>query len=291
MLDPGIRAGVRRLFRLPPRTEARARADADEELESFIAARTEDLIARGADPAAARAEAMRRLGGGATVEEVRQRLYHSAARRERRLHLRDALAGLRQDVRFALRQLARTPGFTAVAVLTLALGLGASAAIFSAVYPVLIAPLPYPHAGRIVTIWDHAPDGSRLDVTFGTHRELEARSRLFEATAVMRLWQPATSGAEEPERLDGQRVTAGYFRVLGVPPAIGRDFDPTDDRLGAPRVAILSDRLWRRRFGGDRAVVGRQVTLNGDAYTVVGVMPRGFENVPALSAELWSTLR
>ena len=139
-----------------------------------------------------------------------------------------------------------------VAVLTLALGIGASTAIFSAVNPILFEPLPYPHAGRVMMIWDFGPDGSRLDVTFGTYRELVERSRSFDAIAVMRAWQPTMTGPAEPERLDGQRVSASYFRVLGVSPALGRDFDSSDDGLNGPKVAILSDGLWRRRFGGDQ---------------------------------------
>ena len=109
--------------------------------------------------------------------------------------------------------------------MTLGLGIGATASVFSVVNPILLEPLPYPDARRIVTISDRAADGSRVDVTFGTYREILTRSRSFDALAVMRPWQPTVTGEGEPERLDGQRVSASYFRVLGVPPAIGRDFD------------------------------------------------------------------
>jgi predicted permease len=290
-----IRPGVRRLFRLPLRTPAQRRADADAELESFVEARAEALVARGADPAAAREEALRRLGGH-SVEEARERLRRSAARREGRVRVRDEAERLWQDVRFAARQLARAPGFTLVAALTLAVGLGASTAIFSAVHPILIEPLPYPQPRRVVAVWDFAGDGAPLDVTFGTFRELAARSRSFDALAVARVWQPtlsadASDGAAEPERLDGQRVSAGYWRVLGVPPALGRPFDPADDRLGGPNVVILGDGVWRRRFGAARDIVGRQVTLGGVPYTVVGVMPPTFENVVAPTAEIWTLLQ
>ena len=200
-----------------------------------------------------------------------------------------------QDFRYALRQLRRNPGFAGTTILILGLGIGATTAIFSAVNPILFEPLPYPQASRILMIWDTF-QGERSDVTFHTYRELAERSRAFDAMAVMEPWQPTLIGGDEPERLDGQNVSAGFFRVLGVAPALGRDFAASDDRVHGPKVAILSDRLWRRRFGGDRAEVGRQiigqrVTLDGNEYSVVGVMPRSFENVLAPSAELWSPLQ
>src|SRR5262245_40530612 len=173
-----------------------------------------------------------------------------------------------QDLRYGARMLVKNPGFTLIAVFTLALGIGASTAIFSSVNPILFEPLPYPHAGRVTMISDYGPDGSRIDVTFGTYRELVERSRSFDAVTVMSPWQPTMTGPAEPERLDGQRVSASYFQVLGVPPALGRDFDSSDDRPSGPKVAILSDGLWQRRFGGDRAIIGHQITLDDNSYTV-----------------------
>src|SRR5262245_30247601 len=196
-----------------------------------------------------------------------------------------------QDLRFGLRMLLKNPGFTLIAALTLSLGIGASAAIFSAVNPILFESLPFPHADRLATIWDHGPGGSRQDVTFGTYRELGQRSRSFESLAVMKAWQPTLTGRAEPERLDGQRVSASYFHVLGAPPAIGQGFDASDDRPNGPRMAILSDGLWRRRFGGDATIIGRQITLDDASYTVVGVMPSAFENVLSPSAEVWTLLQ
>jgi putative ABC transport system permease protein len=196
-----------------------------------------------------------------------------------------------QDLRFGLRMLLKNPGFTLVAALTLSLGIGASAAIFSAVNPILFESLPFPHADRMAMIWDNGPDGSRLDIAFGTYRELAQRSRSFESLAVMKAWQPTLTGRAEPERLDGQRVSASYFRVLGAPPAIGQGFDASADRPNGPRVAILSDGLWRRRFGGDATIIGRQITLDDASYTVLGVMPDAFENVLFPSAEVWTLLQ
>ena len=197
---------------------------------------------------------------------------------------------LLQDFRYSLRQLRKNPGFACTAIAILGLGIGATTAIFSAVNPILFEPLPYPQASRIMMIWDIF-QGSRSDVTFHTYREVAERNRSFDAVAVMKPWQPTLIGVDRPERLDGQYVSASYFRVLGVAPILGRDFQKSDDRVHGPKVAILSDQLWRLRFGGDPAIVGRQVTLDGDEYSVIGVMPRSFENVLEPSAELWSPLQ
>src|ERR1700723_4175798 len=146
--------------------------------------------------------------------------------------------GLFHDIRYAVRQLRKHLGFTCTAVLILGLGIGASTAIFSAVNPILFEPLPYPHAGRIMMIWDIF-QGSRSDVTFHTYRELAARNRSFDAIAVMESWKPAMTSATQPERFDGQSVTASYFRALGVSPVLGRDFQEDDDRFKGPHVVIL----------------------------------------------------
>jgi putative ABC transport system permease protein len=195
-----------------------------------------------------------------------------------------------QDVRFGFRQLRKNAGFSLAAILILALGIGASTAIFSAVNPILFEPLPYPQAGRIIMLWDTF-QGERSDVTFHTYRELAARNRSFTSLAVMKSWQPTLTGATEPERLEGQSVAADYFRVLGVPPALGRDFNSSDDQFKGPNNVILSDKLWRRRFESDRTIVGRQIRLEDDLYTVIGVMPPGFDNVLAPAAEIWSPLQ
>ena len=195
------------------------------------------------------------------------------------------------DIRYAGRRLRAAPGFTAVALLTLALGIGAATAIFSAVKPVLFEALPYPDADRVVTIWERTPDGGRNGGTFGMYREIVARSRSFEAVAVLRTWQPTVTGLDRAERLDGQRVSAGYFRVLGIAPALGRDFQPEDDRLDGPAVVILSDALWRSRFGADRGIVGREITLDGLKHTVIGVASAALENVLAPEARIWAPLQ
>ena len=197
---------------------------------------------------------------------------------------------LAADLRHGGRQLVHNPGFALVSVLTLGLGIGASSAIFSAVNPILFQPLPYPHASRLMMIQEMR-GGSPRRPTFGTFQGLAEASQSFEAMAVMKLWQPTTAGTGQPERLNGQRVSAGYFRTLGVLPSLGRDFQAADDRFRGPHVVMLSDRLWRRRFAADSAILGGQVRLDDDLFTVVGVMPANFENVLAPSAELWMPLQ
>jgi putative ABC transport system permease protein len=252
----------------------------DKELQFHLQLHADDLIARGVEPEEARRQARLALGGPEQVKE--------GCRDQRSTHFVEELL---RDLRYAARVIGKNPGFAAVSVLTLALGIGATTAIFSAVYPVLFQPLPYPDASRLVTVWYAGADGSRGAQAFGTYRELAARSRVFDGFTVYKSWQPTLTGAAEPERLDGQSVSAGYFRVLGVAPAVGRGFDAADDLPHGPSVAILADSVWRRRFHADPAIVGQQITLNDNLFTVAGVMPAGFENVAAPSTEIWSLLQ
>jgi putative ABC transport system permease protein len=254
--------------------------DVDDEVQHYLEEATAALVADGLSPDEARRSARLEIGN-TTVMREQIRAYG----------WENVVSTSRADLRYAARRLRGTPGFTVVAVVTLALGIGASTAIFSAVNPILFQPLPYPGAGRVAMIWDFGVDGARLDVTFGTYRELAERSRSFDALAVMKPWQPTVVGTAQPERLDGQRVSAEYFRALGVRPAIGSDFQTSDDRRDGPNVVILSDGLWRRRFGSDGAIVGRPMTLNDTSYTVAGVMPRDFENVLSPTAEIWAPLQ
>jgi predicted permease len=199
--------------------------------------------------------------------------------------------GLLHDLRYALHQLRKSPGFACTAVLILGLGIGGTTAIFSALNPILFESLPYPHANRILMIWYAGDDGSRVPQTFHTYREVAERARSFEALAVMKPWQPTLTGADQPERLDGQQVSAGYFASLGLRPALGRDFQSADDVPRGPKVVILSDGFWRRHLAGDVAILGRTVKLDGGIFTVIGVMPRDFDNVLSPSAEVWSLLQ
>src|SRR5262249_9876045 len=201
------------------------------------------------------------------------------------------LEQLLQDVRYGVRTIFHAPGFTTITVLTLALGIGGTTAIFSAVYPILFQPLPYPNSDRIAMIWEIGPDGSRGEGTFGMYRELAERNQSYDSIAVIKPWQPTMTATDQPERLDGHRVSASYFKVLGVSPVLGRDFQQSEDQLNGDSVAILSDALWRRRFGADPSAVGRKTTLDDKSFTIIGVMPAGFENVLEPTAELWAPLQ
>ncbi|HXW05976.1 MAG TPA: ABC transporter permease [Vicinamibacterales bacterium] len=261
---------------------SRAARDRDfaDEFDHFLDEAAAEAIARGVSPEEARRAARLQCGDASAVRDQ----VHASGWE----HAVETLLG---DVRYAARRLRRAPNYSLVVIVTLALGIGASTAVFSAVRPILFEPLPYPRPDRLMAIWDYTRDGDRLDVTFGTFRELDTRSRTFESLAVFRSWQPTVTGPAEAERLEGQRVTARYFRVLGVRPALGRDFHPSDDLVRGPRVVVLSDGLWRRRFGADAEIIGRLITLDDDAYEVIGVMPRHFEHLVSAAATIWTPLQ
>jgi putative ABC transport system permease protein len=212
-------------------------------------------------------------------------------------HLRDRapkeveiMSSFLSDLRLAARLLARAPTFTAAAVLTLGIAIGATAAIFSVANPVLIRPLPYRNADRVMVVWERDRDGSRSTVGFTTIRDYAARTTTFESSAALGDWQPTLSEGTEPERLQGLRVSSTYFRTLGVQPALGRDFRADEDVSGAQRVVIISNALWQRRFGGDRSIIGKPISIGGNLMPVVGVMPEGFDDVTAPGAQIWRIL-
>jgi predicted permease len=193
--------------------------------------------------------------------------------------------------------LAKNPGFTAVAVLTLALGIGANTAIFSVVNAVLIRPLLYPHADRLVHVHWLFKQGNVLSVTGEEYAFWKEHSRVFESAAAHNLFTTGFNllAGEEPEHVKGWGVSRDFFRVLEVQPFLGRSFTPEEDRPGGPRAVILSYGLWHARFGADPAVVSRAISLNGESYNVVGVMPKEFEfALPYVSVndvQLWVPLR
>ncbi|HVY83245.1 MAG TPA: ABC transporter permease [Steroidobacteraceae bacterium] len=198
---------------------------------------------------------------------------------------------LKADLRYACRRLSASPGFVLIAVASIALGVGASTAVFSAVQSILFAGLPYSDADRIVGLADRDAEGGRLPLTYGTYAEIAARGHSFERLAVADRWQPALNSNGDPERLDGDRVSADYFRVFGVSPAVGRDFDAADDAPGGPRVAIISASLAQRRFGGATEIVNREIVLNGAVYTIIGVLPAGFRDALSPGAEVFAPLQ
>src|SRR5688500_15690875 len=270
-----LRRGLAALF-----SPARANEDMDEEIRHFVQGRTRELVREGLSSQ----DALRR----ATIEVGNVTAPREQVRASGWEHGVDTLFS---DVRYALRRLGRDPVFTVVASLTLAVGIGAATAIFSAVNPILFRALPYPGAERVVTISDRAPSGAPAEPTYGTFEELASRSRSFETMSAADLWRPSLTGTDEAERLQGQRVSASYFTTLGVQPASGRTFDHAEDVPGAGRVAILSDRLVKRRFGGETSMVGTSITLNGEPHVVVGVMAPGFVDVMAPATDIWAPLQ
>ena len=199
-----------------------------------------------------------------------------------------------QDLRYALRMLFKKPGFTAIAVVTLALGIGANTAIFSVVDAVLLRSLPYPDADRLVMLWStmQAQGVPTAGSAMPDYREWRDQSQSFEGLGGFYWSDYNLSGSNrEPVRVQGARITANLFPVLGVSPALGRGFSSDEEKFGNHRVALLSDALWQRRYGADPGLIGRSITLGGESYTVVGVMPKDmafFDNQPVV--ELWTPI-
>ncbi len=251
-----------------------------DEVQHYLEAATAANVARGMPPNEALRAARLELGGTTQAKE-----------QVRGYGWENAVESTLSDLRYTLRGLRQSPGFTAITVLTLAVGTGATTAIFSAVNPILFESLPYPNADRVAMIWETSPEGARSDGTFGMYRGLVAGSRSFDAMAAFKPWQPTLTGADQPERLNGQRVSASYFRVLGIPPRLGRDFEPAEDRQNGANVIVVSDRLWRLRFAADPSIIGTQVTLDEQRFVVAGVMPNDLENVLDPDTELWAPLQ
>jgi predicted permease len=252
------------------------------EVEFHIEMRTRELAERGMNPAEARAEALRRFGN---LDDVSAECRAIGTDRERTMRRAEFVSELRQDVAFAIRQLLKAPAFTAVTVLTLALGIGATTAIFSAVRSVVLRAFPYEHPDRVMMVaelWNDR-DG---DVSDGNFTDWHAAAKSFQAFAAEHFTSFNLADAASTERVSGGRVTHEFFAVFGVRPLLGRTFLPEEDQPGREQVAVLSHGFWTSRFGADRGVIGRQVQLTGRPYTIVGVMPASFD--PSLSGEaLW----
>ncbi|MEX2273139.1 MAG: ABC transporter permease, partial [Vicinamibacterales bacterium] len=199
------------------------------------------------------------------------------------------------DLRFVLRVLARTPGFTITVVLALAVGIGATTAIFSLVNGVLLRPLPYPSADRLVMVWqDYSARGGPIDewASPGNVHDWQQQRDIFTSIAAIGGWTPAAIfNGQQPETLTGEQVTHAYFQTLHLTPAAGRDFRPADDIPGAARVVIISHGMWQTRFGGDRSIIGRPMVLAGEPHEVIGVAPPGAVGVLVPDADLWRPRR
>jgi putative ABC transport system permease protein len=198
------------------------------------------------------------------------------------------MAGFVQDLRYALRTLLKSPGFTAVTVLTLAIGIGANVALFSVIDSLLLRPLPYPDADRIVTLWSTQPDGSRTNVSPADFLDYREQNRVFEHIGALSQVEFNVMIAGAADRLTGFRISSGFLETLGTRPVLGRRFTSEDDRPGAPRVVMLSYATWQAKFGGERQIIGQALTVDGEKATVIGVLPRNFRFIfsPELLAPL-----
>ena len=265
-----------RLWRVPLNQEV------DEELAFHVEMRTRELIARGVDPATARDQALSRLGN---LARLKRTCIDIGRKREREMRLTQWLDEFRDDVRFAARQLTKAPGFTLVAALTLALGIGATTAIFSVVHAVVLRPLPFPDADRVVVVGEEYR-GQPSSVSVGNFADWRAHATSFAALGAMQFFNFNLSEGDTPERVVGGRVTHTWFDVARIQPLHGRVFTREEDAPGRDRVVVLSHRLWTRRFGADPRIIDREISLNTVKHTVVGVMPAEFD-VTADSEELW----
>src|SRR5271169_6648224 len=180
---------------------------------------------------------------------------------------------LLQDFRYALRQLRKNPGFTAIALITLALGIGANTAIFSVVNAVLLRPLPYVHPDRLVFLAETTPQVPNESFSMADFDDWRSMNSVFESTVAFRSDSVTLTGQAQPEQLQMRYMTAGLFPTLGVKPILGRAITPEDDKVGAAPVVMLSDTLWANKFGRDPNVIGKQLTLDGEAFSVIGVVP------------------
>ncbi len=260
--------------------------DIDREMRTHVELQTEENIKAGMSPAAAREQALRSFGN---MNRALDEAYDVKGG--------GLFESLMQDVRYGARMLTKHKAFTAVAVITLALGIGANTAIFSVVNELLLRPLPYRDAERIVMLWEVTPEGRHQNTTSRANfRAWRSQNSSFEHMAAFSDQRFNLTGTGEPEELSVQMATPEIFKILGVEPVLGRALLPEDDGPGQPPVAVLSYPLWQRRFGGQANIIGQQITLNGVQFTVTGVMPPSFQfhlkhrSGTGRPAELWTVL-
>ena len=245
--------------------------------------RVRDLVLRGVHPDTARRQAIERFGDFNYVSDTCKLIAHQRDDDMRRI---EYLSELKQDVTFALRQLRTSPAFSIVAGLTLALGIGATTAIFSAVRAVVLRPFPYEHPDRVMLVAERWKEQNG-NVSVGNYTDLVAQQKSFDKIAAAGYASfTISNGTDAPDRVFGARVTTDYFSVYGVAPIKGRVFTPAEDQPGQSDVAMIGENVWRTRFGGSSDILGKTIYVNTRPFTVVGVMPKGFD--PVLSQEeLW----
>jgi putative ABC transport system permease protein len=270
------------LFRQP-----RIEEEVGDELAFHVEMTIQMLVSEGMSKEAARAEAVRRFGDMAVVTAECQRF---GRQRDRSRSRAEYFEEVRQDFAFAMRQMGRARGFTATAAATLALGIGATVAVFSALYAVAIRPMPFADAERVVQLVATRRGETEDIFSSGEFAAIREQRNAFAYVAAVSGGGLTLTGMGVPELLEGAQVTADYFRVLGVAPALGRGFLASDDVEGAPSVALLSHRLWTTRFSADTSLVGRTIRLDDEPVTVIGVMPAAFD-AAGTDSDLWTPQR
>jgi putative ABC transport system permease protein len=289
-MNQEIRAGVRRLFRIGPRTAAQVSSEADEELRAMLEARVEHLVARGWSPEAARLEAERQHGDARDAHD-------SARRRERRLGFAERLDDFWSDLRYAARSLRREPIFSAFIMLTLALGIGANAAMFSVADRLLLrGPAHVRDAERMVRFYSTTRERDGRDATtslhgYVTYALMKRDARSFDGVAAYQRSDGTLGAGPTAERIFVGRATADFFPVLGVRPELGRFYSGIeDDPAGAQRVAVVSHGFWHTHFGASAEAIGKTLSINDESYLIVGVAPRGFTGAELGAVDVWTPL-
>jgi putative ABC transport system permease protein len=257
-------------------------AELDADIREHIARETQDNIERGMSPDEARFAAMRKFGNVMQVKEEAREVWSLIW-----------LEQLLEDIRFGLRLLRKNPGFTAVAILTLALGIGANAAVFSVVYAVLLRPLPYKDPSRLVVLHETTPKVGDVSVSFPNFIDWRAASRTFAQMAAVQSVDFNLAGLTQPESISGDAVSPNFLSMMGVRPFLGRDFDASEEKAGAAPVLLLSYSLWQSHLGGDPNAVGKTITLDGRSFTIVGVLPQNYRSLDTTDVMLpigvWAT--
>ena len=261
------------------KSRKRKNTELETEIRNHIELSIQERIERGESPEAARLEALREFGNVALVQEVTRETWRGAF-----------LARLTQDLRFGFRMLQKSPGFSLVVILTLALGIGATTAIFSVVYGVVLRPLPFGDSERLVSIWTRTPQVDRLPLAAADHHDIKEQTGVFEDVAILRASANYNlSGDGEPEWLQASRIPANLFPLLKVEPLLGRGFTAEENQPGRDHAVILSHALWQRRYGSDPNIVGKSIRLENVPYTVVGVMGPSFQ-FPTRDIQIWTPL-
>ena len=254
---------ISRLLRVFRREQLGREIEAEQEFH--IASRTEDLIDDGITPEEAARRARVQFGNRVRV-----------GAESREVKLLSWLESTGQDLYYGMRSLKKAPSFAAVAILTLALGIGANTAIFSVVNGVLLSPLPYRDPARIVCLFEKKPNFENGSISYLNFLDWQRMNRTFAALAAYRSTGFNLTGAGEPEHLHGEMISAGFFEILGVSPVLGRTFNKEEDMRGGNPVVMISERLWRRKFGATPDIAGKRLTVDGEGRTVVGVVPDSF---------------